>query len=296
MQQTFASTLSIQGIGLHSGRDITLTLRPAPVDSGITFIRTDLSGDNEIPARWDSVVDTQLCTVIGNKAGATVGTIEHLMAALRGCYVDNAIIEVSGPEVPAMDGSSAPFVSLIDKAGIQRQSKPRRFIQILKSVEIEDGDKKIALSPAANGSRFAAEIDFDHPMIGRQRHEIGLVNGFFRHELAHARTFGFLKDVNTMKKNGLALGGSLENAIVLDESKVINGNGLRCSDEFIRHKLLDAVGDIYLAGAQIIGEYDSVKPSHELNNRILHKLFATEGAWAYTKSDAFTDVAATGTA
>lgn len=287
MQHTLASPITVNGIGLHSGTEVCMTLRPAGVDSGIVFIRTDVADrDNVIPARWDAVVDTRLCTVIGNEHGVTVGTIEHLMAALRGCGIDNLVIEIDGPEVPVMDGSAAPFVERIDEVGLQAQAMPRRAIKILKEVSIEEGGKTARLLPAT-GSSFGGLIDFDHPSIGRQKYQIQLVNGNFRHDLADARTFGFLHEVEALRRVGLALGGSLDNAIVLDENKVLNRDGLRYYDEFIRHKLLDAIGDLYLAGAPILGAYEADKPGHAMNNALLHKLFATEGAW--TTVDLFTD-------
>lgn len=256
-----------------------MTLRPAEAGQGIVFVRTDVTGkDNKIPALWDHVVDTQLCTVIGNDAGVSVGTIEHLMAALRGCGIDNLIVELDGPEVPAMDGSARPFVEMIEDAGIAQQALPRRAIRILKKVSIEMEGKRVSLQPA-QGSIFGGEINFDHPQIGLQRFETRLLNGNFKHDLADARTFGFLHEVEYMRKNGLALGGSMENAIVLDQQTVMNPDGLRYGDEFIRHKLLDAIGDLYLAGGQIIGAYEGSKAGHAMNNALLRKLFATKGAW-----------------
>ena len=283
MQHTLASTVTIEDIGLHSGTAVSMTIYPAPADSGISFIRTDVTDrDNRIPARWDHVVDTRMCTAIGNTDGVSVATIEHLMAALRGCEIDNAIIEIDGPEVPAMDGSSEPFVRAIDAVGIKRQHKPRTAIKILKEISVRDGDKIVKLSPSA-GSVFGGTIAFDHDDIGTQDYEIALVNGNFRHDLADARTFGFLKDVQAMQKIGLALGGSLDNAIVLDDKGVMNPEGLRHGDEFIRHKLLDAIGDLYLAGAPIIGAYHGVRGGHEINNRLLHKLFAMRESWCFVK-------------
>jgi UDP-3-O-[3-hydroxymyristoyl] N-acetylglucosamine deacetylase len=283
MQHTLASTVTIEDIGLHSGTAVRMTLYPAPADTGISFIRTDVTDrGNRIPARWDHVVDTQLCTVVGNDEGVTVGTVEHLMAALRGCEIDNVLIEIDGPEVPAMDGSAAPFVKAIDKVGIQNQPQPRTAIKVLKPVHLEDGDKVISLLPS-DVSSFGGTIDFDHDEIGAQDYEITLMNGNFRHNLADARTFGFLKDVEMMQKHGLALGGSLENAIVLDDNGVMNPDGLRHKNEFIRHKLLDAIGDLYLAGGPIIGAYHSMRAGHELNNRLLHKLFATKDAWCFVR-------------
>lgn len=278
MQHTIQKEISATGTGLHSGAAINLALKPAAPGHGIVFVRTDLKGDSRIPALWDKVTDTRLCTVLANDSGASVGTVEHLMAALRGCAVDNILIELDGPEVPAMDGSSKPFVDMIDKVGVKAQNAPRRAIRVLQEVTIEENGKTVTLKPAEEFV-FAGEIDFDHPDIGRQRYEIKLLNGNFRHDLADSRTFGFFHEVEMMRQNGLALGGSLENAIVLDKEKVMNPDGLRHSDEFIRHKLLDAVGDMYLAGAPILGAYEGVKAGHAMNNAILRKLFASPDAF-----------------
>ena len=287
MQYTLSQKITINGTGLHSGADVCLSLCPAPAGHGIVFVRTDVTGrDNIIPARWDLVVDTRLCTVVGNKDGVTVGTVEHLMAALRGCGIDNLIIELDGPEIPVMDGSSAPFIEAIDKAGIAAQSAAARTIRVLKEVTVEQDGKTARLLPAQH-AQFAGEISFAHPAIGTQRREVALLNGNFRHDLANSRTFGFAHEVEALRRMGLALGGSLENAIVLDETRVMNDDGLRHEDEFIRHKLLDAVGDLYLAGAPIMGRYEGFKAGHALNNLLLRKLFATEGAWEMAETEAF---------
>jgi UDP-3-O-[3-hydroxymyristoyl] N-acetylglucosamine deacetylase len=227
---------------------------------------------------WNYVVDTQLCTVIGNADDVRVGTIEHLMAALRGCGVDNVIAEIDGPEVPVMDGSSMPFVKKIDEAGVVAQDIPRRVIKVLKEIVVEQDGKRVTLSPSDEAC-FSGEIEFNHAGIGHQRYETKLMNGNFRHDIAEARTFGFLHEVEWMRKNGLALGGSLDNAIVLNEQGVMNPEGLRFADEFIRHKILDAIGDLYLAGGPIIGAYDGTKGGHALNNAILRKLFSMPDAW-----------------
>lgn len=288
MQKTLNKDVQCNGVGLHSGAKITLTLRPAPADHGIVFIRSDLQdSDNVIPALYSNVIDTRLCTVIGNKAGASVGTIEHLMSALRGCGVDNAVIVLDGPEVPVMDGSAVAFVEMIDEVGLRLQPQPRRAIQVLKEVTVEEDGKIARLSPS-NGFVFGGAIDFAHPSIGHQSFETKLVNGNFRHDIASARTFGFFREVEYMRANGLARGGSLDNAIVLDDQAVMNAEGLRFTDEFIRHKLLDAIGDLYLAGGPILGAYDGFKAGHALNNKILHKLFSTPGAWA--RVDLFIDL------
>lgn len=285
MQHTVKKDFTINGIGLHSGAAVSMRIRSAAADKGIAFVRTDVGDrDNIVPARWDHVVDTRLCTVIGNHEGVTVGTIEHLMAALRGCGVDNALIELDGPEVPIMDGSAAPFVEKIDEAGTRVQASPRRALQILKTVEVEENGAMARLSPGP-ASIYTGMIDFPHPAIGRQDGNVMLVNGNFRHDISSARTFGFAEDVRAMQANGLALGGSLDNAIVLDKQRVMNKTGLRYEDEFIRHKLLDAIGDTYLAGGPIIGLYEGHRPGHAINNKLLHKLFATRDAWK--KADLF---------
>lgn len=279
MQHTLKAPVTFEGVGLHSGHKITMTVNPAPADHGIVFVRTDItSGDHAIPALWDRVIDTRLCTMIGNANKATVGTIEHVMAALRGCGIDNVRIDINGPEVPVMDGSSAPFVYRFDEVGVAAQVAPRRGIKVLKEVVVEEDGKRVRLSPAPVSS-FSGQIEFPNAVIGKQFFTTTLVNGNFRHDLAEARTFGFLKEVEAMRKAGLGLGGSLENAIVIDEGRVMNKEGLRFHNEFIRHKLLDAVGDLYLAGGQIIGAYEGFRSGHAMNNAILHKLFTTEGAW-----------------
>lgn len=284
MQRTLKQSVEFSGVGLHSGRPVRMVLHPARPDHGIVFVRSDITDrNNVIPALYDYVVDTKLCTVIGNEAGARVGTIEHLMAALRGCGVDNVLVEIDGPEVPVMDGSSAAFVNDMQEAGFAVQDKPRRAIRILKEVTLEKDGKKVSLKPG-HVSTFIGEIEFDHPAIRNQRREITLVNGNFCHDLANSRTFGFAHEVEALRKMGLAKGGSLENAIVLDDEKVLNEGGLRHEDEFIRHKLLDAIGDTALAGGPIIGTYEGEKMGHEMTNLLLHKLFETKGAWTYEDS------------
>jgi UDP-3-O-[3-hydroxymyristoyl] N-acetylglucosamine deacetylase len=286
MQQTLDSAATISGIGLHSGAIVTMTLHPAVAGHGVVFVRKDITDrDNIVPARWDHVTNTRLCTLISNDAGVSIGTIEHLMAALRGCGVDNLLIEIDGPEVPVMDGSSVAFIEAIDRAGIRVQNASRRAIKILKEISVEQDGKRVSLKPGV-GSVFSGQIDFAHPSIGSQSFATTLYNGNFRHDLASARTFGFADEVETMRKLGLARGGSLDNAILLDTSTVLNKDGLRFEDEFIRHKLLDAVGDLFLAGAPIIGTYEGFKAGHALNNAILHELFATPDAWMFVEEEA----------
>jgi len=276
MQNTLNSKIECHGVGLHSGVMITMTLCPAEVDSGIVFVRSDLPASScVIPVTFDSVVDTRLCTVVGNESGASVGTIEHLMSALRACNIDNVCIEINGFEVPIMDGSAMPFVEMIKEAGIAAQAAPRRSIKVLKDVRYEEGGKWVSLRPS-DIAVFEGEIDFAQPVIGRQKFSTSLLNGNFVHDIASARTFGFQREVEAMRAAGLARGGSLDNAIVLTDTSVLNKDGLRYADEFIRHKLLDAIGDLYLAGAPIIGAYDSYKGGHYMNNMLLKALFADE--------------------
>lgn len=281
MQKTLQNTMSLTGTGLHSGQDITLTLKPAAANTGIVFVRTDLpEGQNTIPALWSNVVDTKLCTVVANQTGASVGTIEHLMSALCACGIDNIILELDGGEVPIMDGSATPFIKVIEAAGIELLDTPSRAIRVLKEVSVEKDGKRVTLSPSEIPT-YSGEITFDHPEIGNQDFSVQLLNGNFAHEIAGARTFGFLHEVEYLRKMGLARGGSLKNAIVLDTDTILNEEGLRFEDEFIRHKLLDAIGDLYLAGAPIQGAYNGIKAGHEMNNAILHALFADDSAWEY---------------
>ena len=283
-QRTLKSSISCSGVGLHSGEKVSLTLNPADTGTGIVFKRTDIAGGGaSIPAKWDHVVDTRLCTTIGNGDGVTVATVEHLMAALAGCGIDNALIELNGSEVPIMDGSAQPFVFLVECAGVVDQDEPRRVIRVLKSVSARDGNGEARLSPGSFLS-LDIKIDFDCDAISRQSLSIGIVNGSFAKELARARTFGFLHEVEALWAAGFAKGGSLENAVVVSGDKVLNEGGLRYEDEFVRHKILDAVGDLYLAGAPIIGKFEGVYSGHATNNALLRALFADPEAWKY---DAF---------
>lgn len=278
-QRTLKAPIHCSGIGLHSGCRVRMTIGPAPVDSGIVFIRTDAAGGTSaVTALWHRVHDTRLCTVIANDRGVTVATIEHLMAALHGCGVDNARVELDGPEVPIMDGSAAPFVFLLECAGIVEQSAPRRVIRVLKPVAIRDGKASAGLSPGP-GFSCSFEIDFPSRAVARQARHFRLIDGAFKRELAGARTFGFLKDVETMRANGLAQGGSLDNAIVVDGDRILNRDGLRYADEFVRHKILDSIGDLYLAGSRLVGHFHGHRSGHRLNNDLLHALFADSDAW-----------------
>jgi len=280
-QRTLKNSMSCTGVGLHGGDTVTMTLLPADANTGIHFRRADLDGDAAIiPARWDLVVDTRLCTVLGNESGVTIGTVEHVMAALAGCGIDNAVIEVDGPEVPIMDGSSEPFVFLIECAGVVEQDAPRRVIRIHKEIQIAEGEVEVSLTPG-DCLDLNVRIDFDSKAVARQELSVGLMNGSFRKELASARTFGFLHEVEQLRAAGLAKGGSLENAIVVSGDEILNEEGLRYDDEFVRHKMLDAVGDLYLAGAPIIGCFNGARSGHAVNNRLLRKLFADETAWSY---------------
>jgi UDP-3-O-[3-hydroxymyristoyl] N-acetylglucosamine deacetylase len=278
-QHTLRSAISCSGVGLHSGSKTTLTLRPADVNSGIQFRRTDKNGAM-IPALWSAVSDTRLNTCISNEDGVSVRTIEHLMSALAGLGVDNAVIEIDGEEVPVMDGSAAPFVFLIECAGLAEQSAPRQAIKILRPVIVRDGDKTAMLRPAEESS-LTMEIDFKAAAIGRQAMTVSVSADAFKSEISRARTFGFEQEVEAMRAAGLGRGGSLENAVVIagDGSSVLNEEGLRYDDEFVRHKLLDAIGDLSLAGAPMQGAFVGVRTGHALNNQLLRALFADSAAW-----------------
>ena len=282
-QHTLKSVIRCNGIGLHSGTQATLAISPAAADTGITFIRTDKRGfAARIPATYANVVDTRLCTVLGNAEGSTVGTVEHVMAALAGCGIDNAILAIDGPEVTIMDGSAAPFVAAIERAGRVEQNAIRRVIRILKPVTVGTGHTTATLAPSQSPA-FSFEIDFDSAVIGRQTGQFELTAGSFGDEIGDARTFCFLHDVEAMQRAGLARGGSLDNAVVVDkeQDRVLNTDGLRSPDEFVRHKILDAVGDLYLAGAPILGRYHGSRAGHALNNQLLRALFADRSTWCY---------------
>lgn len=277
-QTTLKSPIDCVGVGLHSGVRTRMWLRPAPAGAGIRFRRTDLPGAPEIPAIWSNVVDTRLCSRIATPDGASVATIEHLMAALAGMGIDNCTVDIDGPEVPAMDGSAAPFVFLVDCAGVAELAAPRRAIRILAPVAVERADSRVALEPAS-GFSIACAIDFDSAAIARQDMEIDIDPPSFRQEIARARTFGFAADVDRLRAAGLARGGSLDNAVVVDGDRVVNAGGLRFDDEFVRHKILDAVGDFHLAGAPLIGRVRSERGGHEMNNLALRALFARPDAY-----------------
>jgi UDP-3-O-[3-hydroxymyristoyl] N-acetylglucosamine deacetylase len=280
-QRTLKSSINCTGVALHSGIKVSMTLKPAPLDTGIVFHRTDIKGKGaRIPARWDHVVDTRMCSVLGNADGVTVGTVEHLMAALAGCRIDNAVIEINGAEVPVMDGSASPFVFLIECAGVVEQEAPRRAIRVLKPVTVRDGDKQVTLTPAS-GFAIDFEIDFRNTAVSRQALGLSLINGTFKKELARARTFGFMHEVEALWAMGLARGGSLDNAVVVSGDKILNEDGLRYEDEFVRHKILDAIGDLYLAGAPVLGHFHGVCSGHAHTNRLLRELLADPDAWCW---------------
>ncbi len=284
MQTTLKRETTLVGMGLHSGRPARLVIRPA-TEGGIRFRRVDVKDrDNVIPARFDNVSDTRLCTVLSNEAGVSVSTVEHVMAALAGTGVTHAIIDIDGPEVPIMDGSAQRFVRAILRTGLSELDRPLKAIRILEPVQDVDGEVVTELAPADSLSIDFA-IDFPDAAIGKQAKALSMVNGAFVHELADCRTFCRRAEVETMQANGLALGGSLDNAVVVDGAEVLNPGGLRRADEFVRHKMLDALGDLALAGAPILGAYRGVRAGHGATNRLLRKLFATPGAWEYVTLD-----------
>ncbi|HLS86774.1 MAG TPA: UDP-3-O-acyl-N-acetylglucosamine deacetylase [Burkholderiales bacterium] len=271
-QRTLKSLVTASGVGLHTGCKVRMTLRPAAPDTGIVFRRIDLPAPVDIPARAEAVGETRLssCLVCGD---ARVYTVEHLMSALGGLGVDNAYVDLDGPEVPIMDGSAAPFVLLVQQAGLAAQPAPKRFLRVLRQIEVRDGDKWARIDPY-EGYRLSFSIDFRHPVIDRSTQSVTVDFGetSYLKEIARARTFGFMQDVENLRENGLALGGGLDNAVVLDEFRVLNAEGLRYADEFIRHKLLDAVGDLYLLGQPLLGAFSAHKSGHALNNRLLRAL------------------------
>src|SRR4051794_39418147 len=279
LQRTLGAATACRGIGLHCGKSVTMRMHPAPPDAGIVFRRIDAGA--EIRAVWSSTCESTLSTVLSNGEGIRVGTIEHLMAALAGCGIDNAVVELDGPEVPIMDGSAAPFVYMIERAGIVPQDAARRAIKILKPVAVSENGASAALLPE-HGFSMSFEIDYDNPLIRRQDITLSFEPGTFETELAPARTFGLIDDLPRLQAAGFALGGSLDNAVVVSGSRVLNDGGLRYTDEFVRHKLLDALGDLYLAGAPIIGHFQGVRSGHALTRRLLATLFADAHSWCET--------------
>jgi UDP-3-O-[3-hydroxymyristoyl] N-acetylglucosamine deacetylase len=280
-QTTLAREVSVSGVGVHGGLAANLTLRPAPANAGVVFVRTDLPGRPAIPARADTVCDTRLATVIGDGSGATVATVEHLMSALCGLGVDNVIAEIDGPETPIGDGSATEFVAAIDRAGVVQLDAPRRYIEILEPIEIVAPGKRVALVPA-DRFELSVEIIFDAKAIGRQRLEVVVDPASFRTEIAAACTFGFVAEVEQLRAAGLGRGASLENTIVVDADRVLNPETLRRPDDFVRHKALDALGDLALAGHPIRGRYEASCAGHALNNQLVRALLDRPGAWRLT--------------
>src|SRR5260221_3404092 len=281
-QRTIKNPIHCRGVGLHSGVKAAMTLHPAAPGSGIVFRRTDAGGAGaEIAATWQNVVESALCTTLSNGDAITIGTVEHLMAAVAGDEIDNVLVELDGPEVPIMDGSAAPFVFLIECAGVVEQDAPRQAIRILKTVTAGDKEKSACLMPD-DGFSMSFEIDFASRAVSQQDLSIVFDSETFKSEISRARTFGFLHEVDRMRAAGLARGGSLDNAVVVSGDTILNEGGLRYADEFVRHKLLDSLGDLYLAGAPIIGHFRGLRSGHLLNRKLLEPLFATPDAWCKT--------------
>ena len=278
-QRTLKSLIRAKGVGLHTGQKVNMTLRPAQPDTGIVFRRVDLESPVDIPARADRVGETRLSSCLVHQ-DVKVYTVEHLMSALAGLGVDNAYVDLDGPEVPIMDGSAAPFALLLQQAGLAEQAAPKRFLRVTRTVEVREGDKWARLEPY-EGLRLAFSIDFNHPVIDKTRQSVSVdfAETSYLKEIARARTFGFMQDVERLREDGLALGGGLDNALVLDEYRVLNAEGLRFADEFIRHKVLDAIGDLYLLGRPLLGAFSAHKSGHALNNRLLRALVADTAAW-----------------
>ena len=289
-QRTLKSTIRSTGVGLHTGARVELTLRPAPVDAGIVFHRTDLATPVALPAEAHRVGDTRLSSTL-KVGGTAISTVEHIMSALAGLGIDNLHVDVAGPEIPIMDGSAGPFVFLLNSAGIVEQDAPKRYLRVVQAVEVRDGDKWARFDPF-NGFKLDFTIDFPHPVFGAENRNV--VIDFAEHsylkEVARARTFGFMQDVEAMRAAGLGLGGSLQNAIVLDEVRVLNSEGLRYDNEFVRHKVLDAIGDLYLLGHPLIGQYVAHKSGHALNNALARALLARPDASRLVTFDAADEV------
>lgn len=281
-QRTLKQSVKVTGVGLHSGNKVTLTLRPAMANTGVIYCRTDLNPPVVFPANANAVRDTMLCTCLINEAGVKISTVEHLNAALAGLGIDNVIIEVDAPEIPIMDGSASPFIYLLLDAGIEEQNALKKFIRIKEKVRVEDGDKWAEFSPY-NGYRLDFTIDFEHPAIGKdvRNYVMDFSAQAFVQQISRARTFGFMKDIEYLQSQGLALGGSLDNAIVLDDYRILNEDGLRFKDELVRHKMLDAIGDLYMAGYNIIGDFKAYKSGHGLNNKLLRAVLDNQSAWEF---------------
>ena len=278
-QKTLKNSIGCSGVGLHTGAKVTMTILPAEADSGIRFKRIDISGGQAIiEADWRNVVDSRLCSTIANKDGVSIATIEHLMAAFAGLGIDNALVEINGPEVPIMDGSAAPFAFLIECAGVRELDAPRKAIRIKKSIEVREPNRYATLAPSEIFT-LGFDIEFASPAVASQSHSVMLADGAFKKQVARARTFGFEHEVAALRAAGLLKGGSLDNAVVVSGDKVLNDSGLRYTDEFVRHKILDSVGDLYLAGLPIIGHFHGSRSGHALNHRLLEALFADPSAY-----------------
>ncbi|WP_296817619.1 UDP-3-O-acyl-N-acetylglucosamine deacetylase [Brevundimonas sp.] len=278
-EHTLAGPAICAGVGVHSGERVRLSIRPAPAGHGVVFVRADVRDrDNRVPVSGEAVIDARLNTTIANAEGVTVSTIEHLMAALAALGVSNAVVELDGPELPIMDGSALPFVQLLDRAGFRRQETPQRFIEVLEPIEVTDGDKWARLTPC-DRYEMAFEIDFDSAVIGNQRVDFVVDEQTFRDEICAARTFGFAHEVEALRRAGLARGGSLENAVVIDGDVILNPGGLRMEREFVRHKALDAIGDLYVLGAPLLARYEGFKGGHALNNKLVREMLARPEVW-----------------
>ena len=279
LQTTLAGTASVSGIGVHSGKPATLTISPAEEGAGVVFVRTDVTDrDADIPALATRVTTTELGTNMTNDAGVSVATVEHFLAACAGLGVDNVRAELDGPELPILDGSALQFVQLLDRAGFRRQEAPVRYIEILEPIRVQEGDKTAALLPC-DRYEMRFEIDFDTPVIGNQVVDFVVDEETFRNEIMAARTFGFAHEVEALRRAGLARGGSLENAVVIDGDQILNPGGLRMEREFVKHKALDAIGDLYVLGAPLLGRYEGVKAGHAINNLLVRELLANPQAW-----------------
>ncbi len=284
-QRTFKNAIKATGLGLHSGKKVYMTLRPAPVDTGIVFRRLDLDVPIDIPAKVSFVGDTRMCTCL-EKDGVKISTVEHLMAALAGLGIDNAYIELTADEVPIMDGSSAPFIFLMQSAGIEEQKSAKKFIRVKKTITVGDEHKSVRLEPF-NGFKVSFKIDFDHPVFKDRPNSLSIdfSTTSFVKEISRARTFGFMSEYEMLKENNLALGGSMNNAIVVDDFRILNSDGLRYNDEFVKHKILDAIGDLYLLGHGMIGEFIGYRSGHHMNNLILNALLCDQDAWEFVEFD-----------
>ncbi len=281
-QRTIKQSISATGVGLHKGEKVQITLRPAPANTGIVFRRVDLQPVVEIPARPEAVGETTLCTCLVNEQGVQVSTVEHLLAAVAGLGIDNLVVEVDSPEIPIMDGSALPFVYLIQSVGIEESNVAKKFLRITKTIRVEEDDKWAELRPH-EGFKVNFAIEFDHPVISNttQTMSMDLSSSSFIKEISRARTFGFMKDIEFLRSHNLALGGSLENAIVLDEYRMLNSDELRYDDEFVKHKILDAIGDLYMGSCSILGELNAYKSGHGLNNLLLREVFKQADSWEW---------------